>query len=84
MIWLGGVIGVAVIVRLLAIAGQRRRRASPGSAGGDIDPLFTTGIVITGAGAALALSLDGVMYGVMIVGLIGMAIGANRSRHPHH
>ena len=80
MIWLGLAIGVAVIVLLLAIAVQRWRTASPSSAGRDVDPLFTTGTVITGAAAALALSLGGVMYVVMIV----TAIGANRSRHPHH
>ena len=84
MIWLGGAIGVAVIVLLIAVAVQRRGNASHGTAGGDVDPLFTTGIAVTGAGAALALSLGGVMYGVMLVGLIVMAIGANRSRHPHH
>ena len=84
VIWLGTGIGVTVIVLLLVIVLQRRRRASNGRAVDEVDPLFTTGIAITGAGAALALTLGGAMYGVMIVGLIVMGIGANRTRPPHH
>ncbi len=82
MIWLGVAVGAAAIVLLVVIAVQRRRSASDGGTPGDVDRLFTMGIVVAGAGAALALTLGGVMYGVMAVGLIVMGIGANRTRHP--
>lgn len=84
MIWLGVAVGVAAIALLVATAVRRRRRASDGRSVDDVDPLFTTGIVLTGTGVALATTLGGFMYGVMIVGLVFMAVGANRTRHPHH
>ena len=56
MIWLGVAVGVAAIALLVATAVRRRRRASDGRSVDDVDPLFTTGIVLTGAGAALATS----------------------------
>ena len=84
MIWMGVAVGVAAIALLVATAVQRRRRASEGRSVDDVDPLFTTGIVLTGTGVALATTLGGFMYGVMIVGLVFMAVGANRTRHPHH
>jgi len=84
MIWLGVTAGVAAIALLLVIAVQHRHRPPTARTVNDVDPLFTTGIVLTGAGVALATTLGGFMYGVMIVGLVCMAIGANRTRHPHH
>lgn len=82
MIWLGVSVGVAAIALLIVV--QHRHRASAGRTVDDVDPLFTTGIILTGAGVALAATLGGFMYGVMIVGLVFMAVGANRTRHPHH
>lgn len=84
MIWLGVAVGLAAIALLVVVAAQRRHRASQGRTVDDVDPLFTTGIALTGAGAALATTLGGLMYGVMVVGLMLMAVGANRTRHPHH
>lgn len=84
MIWLGVAVGVAAIAVLLVIAVQHRHTSSASRSVDDVDPLFSTGIVLTGAGVALATTLGGFMYGVMIVGLVFMAIGANRTRHPHH
>ena len=84
MIWLGVAVGVAAIALLLVIAVQHRDRSSAGRTADDVDPLVTTGIVLTGVGVALATTLGGFLYGVMIVGLIFMAIGANRTRHRHH
>ena len=84
LIWLGVAVGLAAIAVLLVIAVQHRHRPAAGRTVDDVDPLFATGIVLTGAGAALATTLGGFMYGVMIVGLVFMAIGANRTRHPHH
>jgi hypothetical protein len=84
VIWLGVAVGVAAIALLLMIAVRRRRGAPDGRTIDDVDPLFTTGIALTGAGVALATTVGGFMYGVMIVGLILMAVGANRTRHPHH
>ena len=84
MIWAGVAVGVATIALLLVIAVQQRHGSSVGRAVNDVDPLFATGIALTGAGVALATTLGGFMYGVMVVGLVVMAIGANRARHPHH
>lgn len=84
MIWLGVAAGVALIGLLLVIAARRRPRSSSGRTVEHVGPFFATGIVLTGAGAALATTLGGIMYGVMIVGLVVMAIGANRTRHLHH
>jgi hypothetical protein len=84
MIWRGVAVGVAAIALLLVIAVQQRHRFSAGRTVNDVDPLFATGIALTVAGVALATTLGGFMYGVMIVGLVFMAIGANRTRHPHH
>ncbi len=85
MIWLGVGVGVAAIALLLVLAVQRRRGTSPdGRTVDDVDPLFTTGIALTGAGVALATTVGNFMYVVMIVGLILMAVGASRTRHPHH
>ncbi len=84
MIWLGIAVGVAALALLVVIVLRRRPSFPGGRTVDDVDTLFTTGIVLTGAGVALAATLGGIMYGVMIVGLIVMAIGANRTRHPHH
>ena len=84
MRWLGVAVGVAAIAVLLVIAVQHRHRPPAGRTVDDVDRLFATGIVLTGAGVALATTLGGFMYGVMIVGLVLMAIGANRTRNPHH
>jgi len=84
MIWLGVTVGVSAIAVLLLIAVQHRHSSPAGRTVDDVDPLFATGIVFTGAGVALATTLGGFMYGVMIVGLVLMAIGANRTRNPHH
>ncbi len=85
MVWVGFVVGIAAVALLVVVAMQRRHRSAAGRAGDEVavDPLFTTGIALTGAGVALATTIGGVMYVVMIVGLILMAIGANRTRRPH-
>ena len=83
MIWVGIAVAAVAIAVLLVIA-IRRRGSLETRTRDDVDPLFTAGIAITGAGVALATTVGTVMYVVMIVGLIVMAIGANRTRHPHH
>ena len=82
MIWLGIGIGMAVLALLLVVVALRRRGEQVDGID-DVDPLFTTGIVLAGAGVALATTLGPFMYGVMAIGLIVMAIGANRTRHHH-
>lgn len=85
MVWAGIVVGIATIVLVVVMVTQRRRRPAHRAADDvEVDPLFTVGIALTGAGAVLATTIGGVMYAVMIVGLIVTAIGANRTRHPHH
>jgi len=86
MVWAGVVVGIAATVLLVVMVVQRRHGSSARGAGDDVgvDPLFATGIALTGAGAVLATTIGDVMYAVMIVGLILMAIGANRARRLHH
>ncbi|MGB5757377.1 MAG: hypothetical protein WBM50_10715 [Acidimicrobiales bacterium] len=81
MVWLGVAAGVLAVVLLLVIAVRRRRSSSDNRPPDDVDPLFTAGIAIAGAGAALATTLGAFMYGVMVVGLIVMAVGAIRTRN---
>jgi hypothetical protein len=50
MIWLGVSVGVAVIALLVVTAVKRRRRTSDGRSVDDVDPFFTTRIVLAGAG----------------------------------
>jgi hypothetical protein len=82
MIWLGIGLGVAVLALLVIVVAVRRRGEQVDGID-DVDPLFTTGIVLTGAGVALATTLGPLMYGMMTIGLIVMAVGANRTRHHH-
>ena len=79
MTWLGIAIAAAFLV--IAIGGLARWRAREDRNAANVDPLFTIGIAITGAGVALATTLGSVMYAVMAAGLIVMATGTYRTRH---
>ena len=79
MIWLGIGIGIAVLALLVVVTVRRRGGQVDGI--DDVDPLFASGIVLAGAGAALATTLGPLMYVVMTIGLV--AVGANRTRHRH-
>ena len=81
MIWLGIGIGIAVLALLVVVTVRRRGGQVDGI--DDVDPLFASGIVLAGAGAALATTLGPLMYVVMTIGLAVMAVGANRTRHRH-
>lgn len=82
MSWIGITIGVIAVLSLIAAVVVRRRSSEPID---DVDPLFSTGTVLAGAGVALALTIGPVMYGMMAIGLIIMAVGAHRTRqHGHH
>ena len=83
MIWLVVALGVVAVVGLM-IAVAVRRGSFDGPPLDEVDPLFTTGIALTGAGVALATTLGNFMYGVMIVGLVVMAIGASRTNQRRH
>lgn len=78
MIWLGIAIGVALLI--IAIGVLAHQRIGDDGDAVDVDPLFTVGIAITGAGVVLATTLGSVMYVVMAAGLIVMATGTYRSR----
>ncbi len=81
MVWLAVVIAAAAIALLLLIARSRRHGSPTDRAVDDVDPLFTSGIVLAGAGVALALTIGAFMYVMVIAGLSVMAIGASRTRH---
>jgi hypothetical protein len=80
MIWFAValvVLVITVLVRVLVLLGDQSVERSVD----DIDPLFPVGVAIAGAGVALATTLGGFMYALMIAGLILMAVGATRTRH---
>ncbi len=79
MIWLG--IAVGTILLIITISVLARRRARDDVDAENVDPLFTMGIAMTGAGVALATTVGSVMYAVMTAGLIVMALGTYRTRH---
>jgi len=79
MIWLGIAIATALLIIAIGVLARRRVREDADAA--NVDPLFTMGIAITGAGVALAATLGSVMYAVMAAGLIVMATGTYRTRH---
>ena len=79
MVWLGIAIGALALI--IAIGVLILRRAHDDGEATDVDPLFTMGVALTGAGVVLATTIGSVMYAVMIVGLSVMAIGAHRTRH---
>lgn len=77
MIWLGIAVGTALIIAVGVLA---HRRARGDDEAAEVDPLFTMGISITGAGVVLATTIGPVMYAVMAAGLIVMVTGAYRTR----
>lgn len=80
MIWFSVGLGVATIALLVVLVVLRRPESAGERTADEVDPLFASGIALSGAGVALALTIGNVMYVVMIVGLIVMAFGANRTR----
>lgn len=83
MIWIGIGIGVVAIVALLVLVARLRAyRLAPSDNQpiDDVDPLFTTGITLAGAGVALALTIGPFMYLMFLVGMVVMAFGAYRTR----
>lgn len=85
MIWIVSGVGVAVLALMITIAVVQRWRGRPEEGTiEDVDPLFTTGIAVTGAGVALATTLGPFMFLVMIAGLVVMAVGARRTQQQHH
>lgn len=82
MMWYAIVVIVGALVMLIAVVARVARKSVRSPLPVDeIDPLFSIGVVFTGAGVATASTLGPVMYGVMTLGLLMMAIGANRSGH---
>ena len=63
MIWLGMAIVVVVVALVILLA--RVRNSSTQQRVADVDSLFSTGIVITGAGVVLGTTISPVMYAVM-------------------
>ena len=66
---------LVVLAALVLVVGRRRPDLTPG----DADPLFTAGIAIAGASAALIATLGLAMIPTLIVGLACIVIGARRS-----
>lgn len=70
---------VGVLAVLALVAGRRGTDAEPD----DADPLFTAGIAIAGASAALVVTLGFAMIPMLLIGLACVVIGARRSRTRH-
>jgi len=81
VLWIGLSFAIAAsLVAIVAVVGRRRTSARRTV---EVDPMFSGGIALTGAGVALATTVGNVMYGVMTVGLVIMAVGAHRTRRHH-
>lgn len=78
MTWLVIAMVAAAVLVVVGLLWWRRRRSLDGAPPEQVDVMFTTGIVFAGAGVALATTLGSMMYGVMIAGLVMMAVGARR------
>jgi uncharacterized membrane protein len=75
--WILLVVTVLAILVTLGIVVWRLRPSPPPS---DVDPLFTAGIAISGASAALIATLGAAMIPMLLVGLACIVVGAHRSR----
>lgn len=84
--WLGmwvmfslGVVFVAIVI-VAVLATRERSTARPTS---DVsgDDLFALGVVFTGAGVAMAVTLGPIMIWMVALGVIYMAMGTRRKRH---
>lgn len=74
---------IAVAVGLTAVVVVRRR--SPGSAPEMTgDQLLTLGVIFTGTGVALGLTIGPAMLGIMALGIVYMAMGAWMKRQEGH
>ncbi len=71
-----GLVAVGVAVAVALVAG-RRGTDRPEMSG---DQLFTLGVVFTGTGLALALTINLGMLGMMALGIVYMAMGARMKR----
>lgn len=71
---------VVVLIVLVVVIGVRRRQPdrSPKEMSGD--EMFNLGVVFTGAGVALFVSVGPSMIGLLALGLIFMATGARKKR----
>ena len=77
---LGIIVGLIALVALavtmwLSSRGEERRRTQMSG-----DELFTLGVVFTGAGVALFVSIGPAMLGMLALGIVFMLIGAQRKR----
>lgn len=74
----GTAISVLVLLGLVLLVAARRRGEGPID---DPDPLFVTGIALSGAGAALFATIGVTGAAILTVGVVLMAVGIMRTRN---
>ena len=81
---IGLIVGLiaAVVVGLLMVTMRR----DPGEPKQEMtgDEMFTLGVVFTGAGVALFVSVGPAMLGMFVLGIIFMVMGARKKRDEQH
>lgn len=73
----GIIIGALLLVGLVLLVVMQRRETAPAE---EVDPLFITGIAISGSGAALFATIGPVGAGLLAMGVVLMAVGIARTR----
>ena len=79
-IMLGLIVGLIAVASLAVIIWLASRREHPSRAEMTGEELFTLGVVFTGAGVALSVSVGPAMVGMLAVGIVFMVLGARKRR----
>lgn len=78
--WIIAGLIVAVVAFLFLVVFFVRRMRADGPVPPDVDPMFTMGIALVGAGVALMASAGPGMIGILALGLIFMFSGLRKTR----
>lgn len=78
---LGLIVGLIAVVSLGAVIWRASRREHPARTDMTGEELFTLGVVFTGAGVALSISIGPAMIGMLALGLVFMVLGARKRRN---
>ncbi|MDJ0792023.1 MAG: hypothetical protein QNJ71_09005 [Acidimicrobiia bacterium] len=77
---IGLIVGVIAVVALILVVWRASRRDEAEATAMTGDELFTLGVVFTGAGVALFVSIGPAMLGMFALGIVFMVVGAKKRR----
>ena len=76
----GLIVGLIAVVALMLVVWRESRRDEAEATEMTGDELFTLGVVFTGAGVSLFVSVGPAMLGMFALGIVFMVLGARRRR----